>query len=552
MGAPVRPWGMAKKRLKWVANLTTFPAPDRAPPVPEGNPRRPMLTQIRHIQKGVLIAVTAIIVVSFAFLYSDFDFVEGTLGRQDCVVKVYDRCYRQKEAQQLANHFNVALELGMYDFATVLFGENRQDQDRTDFVMSLVILRREAEKLGIEPSAEEIKAAIPSLPIFQQPWVTAEMVENRILGPNGFTQGDLAQLVKDYLSFQRLRELIGTGISAVPSEAKRRYVQANQRYTATVVAFNREDHAKDLKITDEDIAKYYEENKEDLLSEPKRGFDYVKFTPKSLPEDATNEAKAKANLDFANAVNRAYADLAADEAKFMELAKQYTGEKANFTGEVGTLEPFVRGEAPELLKDSTEAVGELFSGAAQVGEVTVPVQAEGGAYLVFHFTKSVEPAPLTLEQATPAIKEALAATRSNRAVNDAASAALAKLNEAVKGGKSFADAAKELNVKTETLEAFSESEPPAGYGDASVLVKAVSGLAEKEISAVTERTGGQGYLIAHVDKIVIYKDEDAKAKQDSLAASIKNRTDRTLFTAWFNQRRKESGSRRPESPAMLQ
>ncbi|MCB1206501.1 MAG: peptidyl-prolyl cis-trans isomerase [Verrucomicrobiae bacterium] len=511
-----------------------------------------MLTQIRHIQKGVLIAVTVIIVVSFAFLYSDFDFVEGTLGRQDCVVKVYDHCYRLKEAQQLANHFNVALELGMYDFATVLFGENRQDQDRTDFIMSLVILRREAEKLGIEPSAEEIKAAIPSLPIFQQPWVTAEMVENRILGPNGFTQGDLAQLVKDYLSFQRLRDLIGAGIAAVPSETGRRYIQANQRYTATVVAFNRDDYAKDLKITDEDIAKYYEENKDELLSEPKRGFDYVKFSPKALPEDATNEAKAKANLDFANAVNRAYADLAADEAKFMEIAKQYTGEKANFTGEVATLEPFPRNEAPDLLKDNAEAVGELFSGAAQVGEVSVPVSGEGGAYLVFHFTKSIEPTSLTLEQATPAIREALAATRSNRAVNDAASAALAKLNEAVKAGKSFAGAAKELNLKTETLEAFSESEPPAGYADASVLVRAVSGLEEKGISAVTERTGGTGYLVAHVDKIVIYKDEEAEAKKSSLAASIKNRTDRTLFTAWFNQRRKESGSRRPDTPTMLQ
>ncbi len=35
-----------------------------------------MLTQIRHIQKGVLIVVTFIIVVSFAWLYSDYDFVQ--------------------------------------------------------------------------------------------------------------------------------------------------------------------------------------------------------------------------------------------------------------------------------------------------------------------------------------------------------------------------------------------------------------------------------------------------------------------------------------------
>jgi murein DD-endopeptidase MepM/ murein hydrolase activator NlpD len=504
-----------------------------------------MLTQIRHIQKGVLIVVTVIIVVSFAFLYSDFDFVEGTLGRQDCVVKVYKRCYRQKEFQKLASHFDVSLELGMYDFAMALFGEKRMDRDPTDFVMSLVILRKEAERLGIEPGADEIKAAIPTLPIFQQPWVTADVVENRILGPNGFTQGDLAQLVKDYLCFQKMRDLVGAGVAAVPSEAAKLYTKNNQRYTATVVRFDRKAESEAVKLTDEEIKKYFEENQEDLKSEPKRGFEFVKFVPKSVAEDATNEVKAKANLAFANAVNRAYADLAGDEANFNNIAKQYLGEKADFTAESGNLEPFARNEAPEILKDNEEALNAIFSGAKQAGEVSVPIQTEGGAYLVFHLSKSVEPAPLSLEQATPAIKEVLTATKSNRAVSDAASAAHAKLSEAIKAGKSFADAAKEQGLKAETLPSFSESEPPADLADAASIVQAISGLGEKELSAVSERPAGEGFFVVHVDKIEIYKDAEAQTKKDALLASIKNQTDRTLFTSWFNQRRAESGSERP-------
>jgi len=504
-----------------------------------------MLTQIRHIQKGVLVFVTVIIVVSFAFFYSDFDFVEGTLGRQDCVVKVYNRCYRQKEFQKLASHFDVSLELGMYDFAMVLFGENRMDRDPTDFVMSLVILRREAEKLGIEPSAEEIKAAIPSLPIFQQPWVTAEIVENRILGPNGFTQGDLAQLVKDYLSFQKMRDLVSAGVAAVPSEAAKLYTRNHQRYTATVLRFDRNAEAEAVKVTDEDVKKYYEENQDDLKSEPKRGFDYVKFIPKPVAEDATNEVKAKANLAFANAVNRAYADLAGDQSNFPNLAKQYVGEKADFTAESGNLEPFARTEAPEMLKGNEEALGAIFSGAKQAGEVSVPIQTDGGAYFVFHFSKSVEPAPLTLEQATSAIKEVLTSTKSNRAANDAASAAHAKLSEAIKAGKSFADAAKDLGLKTETLPSFSQAEPLADRPDAAAIATAVGGLRAGELSAVSERPAGEGYFVAHVDKLEIYKDAEAQAKKDALLASIKNQTDRTLFTSWFNQRRSESGSERP-------
>jgi len=503
-----------------------------------------MLSKLRHIQKGVLIVVTAIIVVSFAWLYSDYDCVRGTLGGQDCVVKVYNRCYRQKEFQKLAASFDVALDMGIYDFAMVLFQENRMDRDPTSFVMSLVILRQEAEKLGIEPTAEEIKAAIPSLPIFQQPGITAELIENRILGPNGFTQGDLAQLVKDYLTFQKLRELIVAGVEAVPSEAAKRYIQENQRYTASVVRFDRSAFSGSVKITDEDIKKYFEENGDDLKSEPKRGFDYVKFTPKAQPADATNEAKAKANLAFANAVNRAYSDLASDGADFVNLSKPFAGEKAEFTGETATLEPFARNEAPEWLKGNESALETLFSGTQRSGEVTVPIQADGGAYLVFRFNKTVEPVSLTLEQATPAIKEALTATKSNRAVNDAASAALAKLNEAIKAGKSFDDSAKEQNLKVEKLPNFSVSEPPADLADATLIVDAVKGLGEKQISGVTERPGGEGYLLAFVEKIEIYKDEQAAEKKKTLAATIKNETDRALFTAWFNQRRAESGSER--------
>lgn len=68
---------------------------------------------------------------------------------------------------------------------------------------------------------------------------------------------------------------------------------------------------------------------------------------------------------------------------------------------------------------------------------------------------------------------------------------------------------------------------------------------------MTERPGGEGYLLVHVDKIEIYKDDQAESKRNALAASIKAQTGRTLFNAWFNQRRAESGAQRPETPATL-
>ena len=98
---------------------------------------------------------------------------------------------------------------------------------------------------------------------------------------------------------------------------------------------------------------------------------------------------------------------------------------------------------------------------------------------------------------------------------------------------------------------FSESEPPAELEDAGLIVNAVSGLGEKEISPVTDRPGGLGSLLVYVDKIEIYKDEEIESKKNSLAATVENQLDRTLFTAWFNQRRAESGSLRPNAPTNM-
>jgi len=507
-----------------------------------------MLTHFRKIQKGLLIVVTVLIVIAFAFLYSEFDFVQGTLGRQNCVVKVYDRCFREKEARKLAAHYDVAIRLGMGDFASVLFGENRRDNDVTDFIMSLVILRTEAERLGIEPSADEIREATPRLPVFQQPWVDAAFVQNHILGPSGFTDGDLAQLVKDYLSFQKLRSLLGAGVVGIPSEAERLYTRRNQRFTASLAAFDRADYLEGIEITDEDVQEYYERNAEDLSSEPKRGFDYVKFVPKELSEDATNEERAKANRDFANAVNRVYAALAAEDADFLEVARRNEGEQEHFVAETGTLEPFARSTPPEVVEEGSVALEEVFSEALPLGSVTVPLPTREEGYYVFYFRESVAPELLSLETATPPIREALTAQRSNRRVNDAASEARAAIQEALDAGRPVAEVAEAAGVELVALPEFSAAEPPAEVDNPSLIVSAALELGENELSQVVERPGGEGFLFVHVETIVIYEDEDKDAELSSLTSSYELELRRGLFTAWLNQRRAESGAERPLLP----
>jgi len=506
-----------------------------------------MLAQIRHIQKGLLIVVTIVIVVAFAFLYSDFDFVRGTVGKQECVVKVYDRCYRAKEARKLATHYEVAMRLGMFEFANSLFGERRRDLDPTDFIMSLIILRKEAETLGIEPSPEEIRKAIPDLPIFQQPWVDASYVENNILGPSGFTDGDLAQLVKDYLSFQKLRQLIGTGVTAAPTTVKTRYTRDNQQYTASVVRFERTAFTDGVEVTEEEIAQYFEDKKDDprdLMSDELRGFDYVHFIPPPLAEDATNEQVATRDRDFAKAVNEVYADLAEEEADFSAVAQLHRDAEHTHEVKLGSLEPFSIVEAPGKLEADEAKLRSLFSGALKEGFVTVPFVQEDGSYFVYRLNEIVPPRKLTLEEARSPIRTVLKNQKSNQLANEAANAAREAFVAALEAEKTPAEAAEAAEVELTALPVFSRSAPPAETPDAGLIVTAVEGLQPGEMSPVEELPGGRGYLLVHVEDIVLYEDEERSQRERTLAAITEGEVRRTLFTAWLNQKRLASGSER--------
>lgn len=510
-----------------------------------------MLAQLRRIQKWLLIVVTSIIVVSFAFLYSDFDFIRGTVGSQDCIVRVNGRCYRLKETQKLATNFDVAIRLGLYDFAISLFREERQDRDPTDFILSLIVLRAEAEKMGIEPSAEEIKEAIPNLPVFTQRRMSPEQVENTILGPSGFTDGDFAQLVKDYLCWQRLRDLVGSGIQAVPVEVEKNYIADNQRFHAWRFDFDRGEYAEKVEISEKEIADYYEENKDSLLSEEKRGFEFIHFVPTDLAEDATNEEKAKHRMAFANEVNRVYSDLTAEGADFEKVLAAHRGEDSPLgeKTELGVYDPFPRTEPPEGIAEDGAMLEGLFSGAIQPGKITEPFGQEDGSYYVFRYSEGVAPEVLSLEDATPGITTALKNRKSDQMASEAANAARGAMQEALGEGKSIAEAAAAAGVEAEELPVFSGSEPPSGIADPGLLVGAVEGIAPGEFSPVRAKPEGRGHFLVYVDRIELYKDEDREQSERSIESLAENRIKRTLFTAWLNQRRAASGAEREGAAA---
>jgi hypothetical protein len=61
---------------------------------------------------------------------------------------------------------------------------------------------------------------------------------------------------------------------------------------------------------------------------------------------------------------------------------------------------------------------------------------------------------------------------------------------------------------------------------------------------VISQPNGEGYFLVYADKIDIFEDEEKDSAKRSISASTENSLRRSLFTAWFNQRRLESESAR--------
>src|SRR5213596_1114876 len=119
----------------------------------------------RH--KDWLMIVIAILAIPFVFYFvqrPDY----GAM-RSDRFANMYDRDVSMLEAQQIGRLLTLAQAIGMSDFVRTLTagaGMN-QNQVAVQFIINLLVLRHEAERLGLRPSASEIADVVRKLPAFQ-------------------------------------------------------------------------------------------------------------------------------------------------------------------------------------------------------------------------------------------------------------------------------------------------------------------------------------------------------------------------------------------------
>src|SRR3954454_21912320 len=342
-----------------------------------------------------LMIVIAILAIPFIFYFvqrPDY----GAIGR-DQFARIYDRNVSMLEAQQFARILSLAQALGMSDFVGTLTagaGSN-QNQAAVQFIVNLLVLRHEAERLGLRPSASEVADVVRKLPAFQGDSgfdinKFNDLVQNG-LAPLGLTEDHIEQLVRDQISLNEIRKLLAAGVSVPKSELDENFQRGYDKLYVNVIRFRSADFDKDVTISDEDVQKYYDAHKGELKTDEKRKVEFVQLTLNEEEKKLSGKARIEAlqkladrATDFTQALLEKGADVKEAAAKF-QLPVNETGE-------------FTAAQPDPQLKDP-----QLVSAAFKLSEKephSDAVQVADGFYIL-HLTGKTDSRQLALEEAKP-------------------------------------------------------------------------------------------------------------------------------------------------------
>src|SRR6266480_2914936 len=383
----------------------------------------PMIKVLRKHRNWLMIVI-AILALPFCIYFVKSD---PSLIRSDAFAQMYARKVTVTEAQRDARLLQLA-----------------------EFVVNLIVLRHEVERLGIEPAESDIVDAVRNFPAFHGASgfdsAKYDQVERTILPSLGFTNEQLRELAHDQLCLKRIKQVVASGVSFPESESKSNYEQLYGKNFVSVVRVRSADFLKEIKPSDDDIKKYYEAHKGDLKTEEKRKVDFVRLAlseeQKKLKDkeriDALQKLADRAN-DFAQALLEKGADFHQVATKF-QLPVESTGE---FTG-----------SAPDpKLKADPQLNQAAFKLTPQEPN-SDPLQSADG-FAILHLAGVVQARPLTVDEAKQKIVDQIKNERGREMALAKGRKAVETLRNGLKAGQPLQLTLEQAGgLKAEKLEPF--------------------------------------------------------------------------------------------------
>ena len=448
-----------------------------------------MVNLMRSHQRWLWIVISVLVGISFISFYSNRTQTDAV--GTDRVGKIYGHTLTASEIQKTERQVRVAAELGLMHLTQrEIFGGG----DLVDAAVNNLIIQHEADRMNIYPTDDEVADAELKLAVFAGPdgqfdLAKQKEVMNERLVPYGFSANQLDDLVRQDLQVAKLRQIVDTTAVITPLEVRRYYERLYAKTEASVIRFQKADVLATLpEPTDEDIKKYYADQKDRFIQPEKRKVQYVRFGFDDAQKKLTGKERMDALTPLGNQAVQFLEKLLDQKGKedFAATAaadKLVVKETADFDEETpGAEEAAIQGFAPaafKLRKDNPDS--------------DVPLQT-ADAFYDLHLSAVVPARPLTLDEARPQVIAAIKDERATAALAAKAEEARTKIEASLKAGKTLPEAAKEAGQTVQELAPFAEAEPAQGVPDAASVASTAQALDKGELSKF-EPTGTGGILV---------------------------------------------------------
>ncbi len=492
-----------------------------------------MITILRNNQRILMLVIAVLTIIAFAFLYNPI----STKGlAPDSVVTIYGKSYARADIDREANNYRLAIQMGQFEMARDLAAmANSQEAMATEFILNHIVLQHEAKELGIEATQEQVKKAIMSAPAFQtngqfDPRKYGKLVETE-LGPHGFTEEQIEKVMRASLNLERVKAVVTAPIAVSDSEVNEA-CRMFQKLDVQQVKFPLLDVEMSVQVTDEEARGAYERNMNSLVAPETRTVEYVEFALPAAQAALQGKEKIEAQQKLADAAS-AFAEKAsanfeqAAQAANLPIKKTPDFDQSGFTKDAGT--------TPDAAQVAADIKG--FARAAFMlgteNPVSDVVQA-GDKFVVLKLAGSMPQRTLTFDEAKDQLVARLRAIKAQRLVQDNAAAALSRIRELMKAGKSFADAAGELGLKVETISGLDPAGDQLGAGHAE-LAQATLFMNPGQVSNFIPTSDG-GFAVFLAARAPLSAEDLAKHRQE-IEPDILASKQQILFITWLSSAR---------------
>jgi parvulin-like peptidyl-prolyl isomerase len=367
-----------------------------------------------------------------------------------------------------------------------------------------LVLLDAARHQGIKVTNKDIIQAIGSNPLFARNGVFDKELYNHVLNytlrvaPRKFEEQ-----MRGHLAIAKLREAIVQDIAVTEEEIRTAYNEEHDTLQISYVLIDPETFAGTSVPTAEDLAQFYEENKELVRKGDEVNIRYFVIPPddEDLLAKVADDQRKTTTLD--------------------ELATRYAlpVEETGFFG--------INEEVPGI-GWNYELAQTAF--ALDEGMTSLAIYTEQGYYVIEVKEKRTGYLP-ELAGVEEELKKAWIAKKTASLAEEAATAAHQTIRKLMEEGKDFASAAKATPYPLATSTTFSRNDYIEGVGQAMLLKETAFNLAEGALSPPVRSE--KGFVICIVDKHIPADEKQFEEEKEPLRTRLVEQKKATAFNEWF-------------------